>query len=209
MPEGANCFLWYWHIIMVIKCTKCKCGKDVSEFNSGDYKVHILTGTCRKCKSKYAKHFRLTVFGLIKKLYERQKYTSKVTCNRELCYTFKEFCNWILSQKHFYRLFTNWRDSGYEKDLKPTVDRADSKIGYHFGNIQLVTHKYNWNIKGARDKGKPIDQFDLDGNFIRYYYSFESAGRVLGISSTHISRCIKSGKSCKGYIFALSDNVTF
>lgn len=62
-------------------------------------------------------------------------------------YTKDEFRDWYFKQPNLYRLVNNWINSGFNKDLIPSVVRINHKLHYKFDNIQLITWKEN-EIKG-------------------------------------------------------------
>ena len=54
--------------------------------------------------------------------------------------------------------------------------------------------------------GKPIKQFDLNGNLIREYSSISEAVRLNGFSDTGISKCARGlQKNSKGYVWKFSN----
>lgn len=54
-----------------------------------------------------------------------------------------EFYAWAENQRSFHQLFSEWRASGFDRRLTPTVDRRDSGKGYEFENLEWVTHSEN------------------------------------------------------------------
>ena len=74
-----------------------------------------------------------------------------------------------------------------------------------------LTEEHKRKISEAK-KGKPnyhtktlykkVDQYDLDGNFIKTWESISSIEKELGIKGTHISKvCRGKGKTTGGYVF--------
>ncbi len=55
----------------------------------------------------------------------------------------KIFYQWAKSDKVFLKLYRMWVKSGYNRKLCPTVDRIDSKTGYHLSNMEWITHSEN------------------------------------------------------------------
>lgn len=55
----------------------------------------------------------------------------------------EEFYCWAMSDPTFYTLFENWKQSGYERKLTPSVDRIDSSVGYTLDNMEFVTMSEN------------------------------------------------------------------
>ena len=91
-------------------------------------------------------------------------------------------------------LYNEWVTSGYDKYAKPSLDRIDDYKGYSFDNIQLMTWGEN-DTKGSLDvrnginnkHSKAVLQYDLNGNFIKEYYSMAQAERETGVSHSNIS----------------------
>ncbi len=118
-------------------------------------------------------------------------------------YSREELIDYLLNNQTYLDLFKDWENSGFKKELAPSVDRIDDYKSYSFENIQIVTWGYN-NEKYSQDTlsgksvktCKAVDQLDLEGNFIKRFYSQQEAGRQLKIDSSKISAvCI--GKSVK------------
>jgi hypothetical protein len=53
------------------------------------------------------------------------------------------FYEWAINNQDFHRLFESWEDSGYQRNLCPSVDRLDSSKGYILGNMEFVTFLEN------------------------------------------------------------------
>jgi len=74
---------------------------------------------------------------------------------KKLC-SRKEFLSWCeKSRGRFEKIHTNWKDSGYERKLAPSIDRIDNDKGYIPSNMRWVTVsentlKHNKNRKSAR-----------------------------------------------------------
>lgn len=111
------------------------------------------------------------------------------------------------------------------------VDHIDTnRANNAINNLRLLTHKDNCNNKQTLDnkskamKGriisdkakekmrkshsKPVNQYDLQGNFIKRWESAMEVQRELGYRQTHISACCLNKpyyKSYKGYIWKYAD----
>lgn len=142
-----------------------------------------------------------------REIYNHQCGNSKQRGHKKPNYTLKEFRIWLKSQNNFNLIWGNWVKSNFEKWLKPSVDRIKDDLPYTFGNIQLVTWKYNFN-KGNNSRKSPVLQFDLDGNFIKEYESATDAKNISGFCRTKISNCCNGhAKSHKGFIWKFKQNV--
>lgn len=50
----------------------------------------------------------------------------------------EEWMEWALAHKELYRLYVTWRNSGYQRRLKPSPDRLNSNLGYFKDNIEFI-----------------------------------------------------------------------
>jgi len=55
----------------------------------------------------------------------------------------EQFYEWILSNETFLKLFEDYKASGYQRKLAPSVDRLDSLKGYELDNMEIVTMSEN------------------------------------------------------------------
>lgn len=88
-----------------------------------------------------------------------------------------------------------WIDSGYDKELIPSIDRKDPNFGYSLTNIRLVTWAEN-NDKAYQDRktcrhitkqNRKVCQQALDGTPIQVFDSIASAARTTGVQRTNIN----------------------
>jgi hypothetical protein len=78
----------------------------------------------------------------------------------------------------------------------------------NLNNLHYVTPSQNSKNKEnvVKNLGKPIDQFDLSGNYIRSWESLKVAASTLGYTANCIGRCCNGYvKTYMGFIWALSD----
>lgn len=89
---------------------------------------------------------------------------------------------------------------------KPIVDhinrvRTDNRVH----NLRWVTHSENAKNIGSRkgkNPSKKVDQFDLNGNFIKTWDNIKSVAKELHVSRNHISdTCLGRRESAKGFIW--------
>lgn len=84
--------------------------------------------------------------SLVYSTYRDQKYHSRTRGHGLPKYTEVELLDWFLKQPHLVKLTQAWINSGFKKNLRPSVDRLNDKIGYALDNIQLMT----WNENRAK-----------------------------------------------------------
>jgi hypothetical protein len=180
-------------------CRKCGKEKALSEFYKAKKNRDGLYNLCKVCVAKRGKAHRHSLKGFLRKLYNNQKKRSKRRGHPQPAYTFDEFKNWFVRQPNFKFLWRQWRSSGYLKDLAPSVDRLDDSKGYSFDNIRLVTWQEN-NLK-EHDKHKvKVNQYSLDGRYLKTFESLSDAAREIKSTSTNIrSACKGRRKSAGGY----------
>lgn len=109
------------------------------------------------CTKKYEK----TISGFLVRLYRNMKsrvtgvqkakhhlYEGKELIDRE------DFYEWAKGSPEFYELFGDYKQSGYERKLAPSVDRVDSEKGYSLDNMEWVTMSENSRRGSLRRHGK-------------------------------------------------------
>jgi len=176
------------------RCNRCDELKShdlfsVQRQNKGGYS-HI----CKACVVQRNAEYWRTPIGRMSQVYAVQQVCSRQRGHPAPAYTRKELTNWALSQGLF-ALTDAWRDSGYEKDLAPSVDRLDPNQGYAFGNVRLVTWKEN-NEKAYEDRkacahvtkqNRKVRQLTLHGELVKEFDSIAAASRATGIQRTNIN----------------------
>ncbi len=98
----------------------------------------------------YTLLYEKTKKGFLVRVYRNMK--SRVTgvqkksfhLYKGLCLLDREtFYTWSLDNKHFHDLFKRWEQCGYQRKLAPSVDRINSRDGYHLANMEWVTQSEN------------------------------------------------------------------
>ena len=160
----------------------------------------IKTGIRRKIRNKTKK-------GLISSIYTDQIQSSKKRNHPPPEYTLQELIIILPKNPTFNKHYNIWVASGYKSELRPSIDRKDNSIGYTKANVKITNWKINnanegLTIKNGTDtkRLKPVNQYTLDGRFIRSHYSISEAQRKTGIDTGGISRACKNpGYTAGGY----------
>lgn len=166
-------------------------------------------------KIEYNKIYRRThkadLKNWITKTYGRMKRDNKHKFNAELPFTKLQFADWVLCH-NIFELLDNYKNSDFDKNFNPSINRLDDYKGYSFENIELITWKEN-NEKGRKSLknkeqcskmakeiwSKKVIQKDLEGNIINIFSSTHDVNRILGFDSSLIARACRLNKISKGY----------
>lgn len=81
------------------------------------------------------RNMKSRIFGI-------QKSKSHLYIGKELL-SKEDFYNWSLGSEKFHQLFNEWKNSGYQRKLTPSVDRVNSCSGYSLDNMEWVTFSEN------------------------------------------------------------------
>ena len=191
------------------KCNNCQTVKPLNDFSKDKSRKDGIRADCKKCNVERATSLSRTQNGLVGKIYSHQKKSSEKRCHHLPLYTLDELKAWVFSQANFYRLYDAWVDSGYNTELRPSIDRLDDYVGYSFDNIRLTTWENNKakcymdTKNGLNNKqNKAVRQYTKDMVFIAEYYSIAEASRRVGVVRSCIYR-VASGlrKHCKNFIW--------
>ena len=109
----------------------------------------------------YTKRYEKTPKGFLMRLYRNMRsritgvqkhkahlYVGKEIMSREDFYAWAFHC----SERKFFDMFEDYKESGFDRKLAPTVDRVDSSKGYTVDNIRWLTHSENSRL-GAKSYG--------------------------------------------------------
>ena len=143
--------------------------------------------------------------GVISTIYSAQKKTSKRRTMDAPSYTKKELTEWLNSQHLFHELFDSWKASGYNKWMKPSIDRKSDYLPYTLSNIQLMTWRQNQDKAYEQERSgvvrklghTKVRQLSMDGQFMAEYESYMEAKRTTGIDDCSIALCAKGLKNKK------------
>jgi len=158
----------------------------------------------------YFKWRRRSKEGLITRIYGNQRLRSRQRNDPYPDYKLAELREWFYSQQNFDKLYLDWVCSGWIKNLVPSADRLDDYKPYTLDNLRLVTWVEN-NARSHRDRrnginnkmSKVVLQFDLNGNFIKEYYSVSHASRETKTSLGNVSSvCTGRRELAGGFIWS-------
>lgn len=188
------------------RCFKCGAEKPLTSF----YKhKKMKDGHLNKCKDcaildikNNTKDYDVTEKGVIRVIYKTQKSNQLKRKMGKLTYTKKKLSEWLY-KNNFKQAYQSWKDSGFDRNLKPSVDRIDSLKPYSFNNIQLVTwienqklHHYEitMGIGSGGKRCKPVLRTSESDGRVHRYPSCKSAERDIGYTIWHN---IKNQNKCR------------
>jgi hypothetical protein len=96
---------------------------------------------------KNTQKFRKTPKGVLTNMYDHMRTRHKVD------FSLQEFHNMYLNNNEFLKLFKAWEKSGYNLQLKPSLDRTNPRKHYSFCNTTMMTWAEN-RLKQANYDGK-------------------------------------------------------
>jgi len=193
-------------------CNKCFETKLFKEFTFTNGKPVAI---CKPCVVIKNRAFYRTELGLVTQMVNNQKECS-IGRNHDLPdYTKAELTAWLYSNNYLL-IHSIWKESGYLKDLKPSVDRLDSTAKYSLANIRLVTwadnndaaYKERKSGKRKTRQNTPISQFTEGGVFIKDYPSIANAARENKFCRTNINSCVRGAREiAHGYRWKYNDSL--
>lgn len=182
-------------------CSICKLELGIENFYKNVTHKDGLTSYCKSCHNYKDR----TVEGLIRRIYEQQKSSSKLRDHTKPSYTYEELLTWFNNQPNAEKLYKEWVISNYDTWKRPSIDRLDDYQGYSFENIQLVTWKENNTkfhkeaINGINNKlNEEVSQYSLSGEYINSFYSLAEAARRTKVNRSNISACCIGTKVTAG-----------
>jgi len=187
------------------KCIKCNEEKPLTEFYKGSC-LYGKDSRCKVCSDEYRKNYTRTFRGLIGKIYSSQKHNSKFRKYDPPNYSLKELLEWVNKNlEAFNAVYFLWVNSGYKKELTPSIDRINDYLPYTLTNIQILSWganelKGHLDIKqGVNNKiSKAVIQLSLENEVINIFHSQSEAARQLSINQGKISLCCLGKRNSAG-----------
>lgn len=189
---------------MAKRCTRCELLKSHEDFSA-------TSAVCKPCVVDRNREYWRTPPGRMSQIFAVQTVSSRARNHPLPAYTRKVLYQWAVD-RGLFALADRWRESGYEKDLTPSVDRLDATQPYTLDNIRLVTWVQN-NDKAYEDRKscthvtkqcRKVEQLSIEGEHIAYFDSIAAAARATGAIRTNInSMCAGKPalKSVGGFIW--------
>ena len=100
--------------------------------------------------------YRKTRKGVISMAYANQRKTSGKRGHPMPTYSKQWISEWVLTHPDFELLYTNWVNGGYQRKMKPSIDRIKDELPYTETNIQLMTWKENDERQNAKQMGSGV-----------------------------------------------------
>ena len=140
------------------KCFVCHKEKKLVDFYAHPRTTDGHLGKCKECCKQYQRGRDTRAYDSYRyrnsiKRYLSAKYLgmkSRCSGNGHASYHGRELMDkdqWTRwceeSYPTFISLYANWRESGFQKRLAPSVDRVDNSKGYVVGNLQWLSQSAN------------------------------------------------------------------
>ena len=159
---------------------------------------------CKSCELINKREVNNTEEKLLSRMYSGQLSRSKKRGHNLPEYSRKDFMSFMLGNENFVKLYNDWKRSGYESDLVPSIDRLDESKGYSLDNIRIVTWQDNRKNSFTEAKNgsyvRSVVRYTLEGFWAGTYNSLKDANRQTGVSERGISAaCNHTQKTAGGY----------
>ena len=138
---------------------------------------------------KSTKKYQNSPKGVLNIIYRNQLLRQK-RFGIKVNYTYEEFKDKYINDDKFLKLYNEWLKNGCISDYKPSFDRIDNNKDYSFDNLQIITWKEN-NDKGRTENYKKVEQYSLDGKYIKTFNSIIEASKETNSYHSNISACCK------------------
>lgn len=107
----------------------------------------------------------------------------------------------FLDDPLFDNLYASWVESGFQKMLRPSLDRIDASKPYMQTNIQMMTLGDNLRKAALYEHARTeVAMCELDGREIKRFNSMTEAAKAIGGQVSEISVCCRNqNRAHKGY----------
>lgn len=189
---------------MAKRCKRCEELKSLDNFSISRSNKGGYSTTCKPCVVQRNREYWRTATGRISQIYTVQVMSSKQRKHPAPEYTRAQLIEWAY-QHGLDKLWSNWYDSQFSKELSPSIDRLDPNHSYTLQNIRLVTWTEN-NDKAYEDRktcihitkqNRQVMQFTLDGIPVKQFGSISAAARETGITRININDVCRKKAHCK------------
>lgn len=152
----------------VKQCSSC--GEDKPRSNFPKAKHGRICQHCKNAKQKeyrkqngdvHTKSYEKTPKGYLMRTYRNMlSRTAGIQSKKAHLYegldllSKEDFYDWAESENSFLTLFSDYKESGWEMKLAPSIDRIDSTKGYILDNMRWLTHSENSSLGAASKKRK-------------------------------------------------------
>jgi len=176
-------------------CTKCKVPKLLNEFCHHKQTKDGLQSWCKGCKVvAMGEYYKKNPW---KEIFQGIRYR----CNNPICKAYKWYggrgIKCLITVEEVKKLW--FRDKACLMK-KPSIDRKDNNDDYKYSNCRFIERAENSARQDQITKEKPVNQYNLQGNFIKTWKSQAEIQRVLGFHQSYISSAC-SGKQKTAYNF--------
>ena len=132
-------------------------------------------------------------------IYANQKSREITRFHGEPQYTLEELRARFENDYEFITLFNQWVESGYAKQLAPSLDRVDNSKGYTLDNLEVVTWEEN-NRRGAEARSTSV--IAIKGDERTPYPSIKAAAKGTGARAPNIGKVLRGERNtAAGYKF--------
>lgn len=183
-------------------CTKCKVEKSLEQYSFDKRHKDHKQSCCKKCYKKYCDEHKEEIKEQAKKFPWKITFNNiKSRCNNLKTINYKYYggrgirCLITIDELKFL-----WfRDKAYNLK-KASIDRKDDDGNYTYKNCRFIEKSENSKRVNQISKSKIINQYDLQGNFIKSWKNAYKIKHILGFSQGNIS-LVCNGKRKIAYKF--------
>lgn len=184
-------------MINVKNCARCKIKKSLNKFYPDKRTKDKKRFWCIDCDNKASDKF------CNKYPWKTRLYSIKQRCNNPKCKAYKWYggrgIKCLITSEEIKELW--FRDKAY-KMKRPSIDRKENNKDYIFENCRFIELSKNSSRQDKTDQEKPVNQYDLEGNFIRSFKSVMESERILCIKDGHghiVAVCLGKRKTAYRY----------